>query len=100
MGRKIPAKSTPDGIRALNKDAIQKPEAAQKYLESKFGDHLDACIDAMTKLVKAYTAAELDQAAFGLYEQFRPDIPAGVKGWGAKGELKLNTIIRLAQRNR
>ncbi len=100
MGRQIPAKNTPDGIRALNKDAIQKPEAAQKYLESKFGDDLDACIDAMTKLARAYTAAELDQAAFGLYEQFRPEIPAGVKGWGAKGELKLDVIRQLARKKR
>jgi hypothetical protein len=95
MGRQIPATTTPDGVRALNKDAIQKPESAQKYLESKFGEHLDTCIDVMTKLVKAYPAGELDQEAFGLYERFRPDIPAGKKGWGAKGELKLDVIKRL-----
>ena len=32
---------------------------------------------------------ELAQRGFGLYEQFRPKIPEGVSGWGAKGELDL-----------
>ena len=31
-----------------------------------------------------------------LYEAFRPDIPAGVKGWGAAGNLKLDEIAALA----
>ena len=98
MGRQIPAANTPDGIRALNKDALQQPDASQRYIESKFGEHLDTCVTAMTKLAGAYPAAELDQAAFGLYEQFRPSVPAGAKGWGAKGELKLDTIRRLTAR--
>jgi hypothetical protein len=32
-----------------------------------------------------------------LYERFRPDIPAGKKGWGAKGDLDLRVIGRLAK---
>ena len=39
---------------------------------------------------------ELAQRGFGLYEQFRPKIPEGVSGWGAKGELDLDGIRRLA----
>lgn len=31
-------------------------------------------------------------AAFGLYERFRPDIPKGARGWGAKGTLDLGLI--------
>jgi hypothetical protein len=38
----------------------------------------------------------LAQEAFGLYEQFRPGIPEGVGGWGAKGELDLNRVRALA----
>lgn len=100
MGRQIPATHTTDGIRALNKAAIQKPEAAQKYLESKFGDHLESCFEAMSKLARAVPAEELDQRAFGLYEQFRPDVPAGAKGWGARGELKLDVMARLVKRTK
>ena len=30
-------------------------------------------------------------------ERFRPDIPAGKKGWGARGELDLGLVGRLAK---
>jgi hypothetical protein len=39
---------------------------------------------AMKKLAKAYKPKELADHAYSLYEHFRPDIPAGKKGWGAK----------------
>ena len=32
-----------------------------------------------------------------MYERFRPAIPEGVKGWGAKGELDLGLIRWLAK---
>jgi hypothetical protein len=35
---------------------------------------------------------ELNRIGFHLYEQFRPEVPEGVKGWGAKGELRLERI--------
>ena len=50
----------------------------------------------MTKLANAPKPAELAQRGFGLYEQFRPTIPEGVQGWGAKGELDLDRIRKLA----
>ena len=34
---------------------------------------------------------------YPLYERFRPAIPEGVKGWGAKGDLDLELIGRLAK---
>ncbi|MBV9811321.1 MAG: hypothetical protein JO326_01115 [Acetobacteraceae bacterium] len=30
---------------------------------------------------------ELNQVGFRLYERFRPEVPAGARGWGAKGVL-------------
>jgi hypothetical protein len=50
----------------------------------------------MTKLANALKPDELAQKGFGLYEQFRPVIPEGVQGWGAKGELDLGRILNLA----
>jgi hypothetical protein len=47
-------------------------------------------------LAKAYKPKELADKAFSLYEAFRPAIPAGKKGWGAKGDLDLGLIERLA----
>jgi hypothetical protein len=54
---------------------------------------------AMTELANALKPDELAQRGFGLYEQFWPVIPAGVQGWGAKGELYLGRISKLATEN-
>src|SRR5271169_3165422 len=39
---------------------------------------------------------QLSQNAFSLYERFRPAIPEGVTGWGAKGNLDIDHIRSLA----
>jgi hypothetical protein len=46
--------------------------------------------------VKEFKPTELAQKAFGLYEKFRPSIPEGVAGWGAKGTLDLARVRALA----
>jgi hypothetical protein len=51
----------------------------------------------MEKLAKAYTPKQLEKKAYDLYEKFRPEIPEGKKGWGAKGELDLGYIRSLAE---
>ena len=53
----------------------------------------------MQKLAKAFKPQELAQDAYPLYERFRPSIPEGVKGWGAKGDLDLGLIKRLVKEN-
>jgi hypothetical protein len=73
------------------------PHSAERYLEGKFGDDLEKVRSAMQRLAKSYAPKDLAGLAFSLYEQFRPSIPAGVKGWGAKGDLDLGLIGRLAQ---
>lgn len=35
---------------------------------------------------------ELSNRAFGMYEDFRPNIPSGQKGWGRKGQLRFETV--------
>jgi hypothetical protein len=97
-GRPVPAKTTKDGVRAVIGSSVIEPKAAQDYLESKFGEDLDATHRAMTKLAKLYRPKELAAVAFDLYEQFRPTIPEGVRGWGAKGELDLGLIASLAKK--
>ena len=52
---------------------------------------------AMQKLAKAYPPQELAERAYALYERFRPDIPAGKRGWGAKGDLDIGLIGRLTK---
>ncbi len=72
-------------------------EGAESYLETKFGDHLEAARAAMTTLAHAFRPRVLAAEAFFLYEAFRPAIPEGVKGWGAKGALDLRRIRSLAK---
>jgi len=95
-GRDVPAINTADGVRAVIKD---KPIAAQgvaTYLQSKFGDSLDTVRAAMRDLAKSFPPAQLAQQAFTLYEKFRPEIPPGKAGWGAKGTLDPDRIRSLA----
>lgn len=51
----------------------------------------------MTELANASKPDELAERGFGVYEQFRPVIPEGIQGWGAKGELDLGRIRKLAK---
>lgn len=96
LGRGVPAINTPKGLRAAVKGEAISPESVQTYLEQKFGENLDDARAAMEKLAKAYTPKQLEVKAYDLYEKFRPEIPEGTKGWGAKGELDLDYIRSLA----
>lgn len=97
LGRVVRAKRTDDGLRAMERGRPSNPDAVERYLLSKFGDALPAAREAMTALAAALVPAELATRAFGLYEQFRPNIPGGVRGWGAAGELDLAQIRALAK---
>jgi len=95
-GRPVPAKNTDDGIRAVSGRAVVTAESVEAYLETKFGDHLEAARAAMMTLANAYRPRELAAEAFALYEEFRPAVPEGMKGWGAKGVLDLRKIRSMA----
>jgi hypothetical protein len=94
-GRGVPVKNMEDGIRAVIKDKPIDPKKVEKYLSSKFGDDLDRARKAMEALAKSFKSGKLAEVAYSLYEQFRPDIPAGRRGWGAKGALDLDLIRSL-----
>lgn len=97
LGRGVPAVKTPQGLRAAIKGKPIHAESVESYLEQKFGEELDEARAAMEKLAKAYTPKQLESKAYDLYEKFRPEIPEGKKGWGAKGELDLDYIRSLAE---
>jgi len=50
----------------------------------------------MRDLAKAFRPEQLLTNAFRFYEKFRPAIPEGVRGWGAKGNLDIDRIRSLA----
>jgi len=94
-GRPIPAKTTEAGIRAVVGPEPIEPAKVEKYLESKFGADLELVREALRELAASYEPKELAEEAFGMYEQFRPQIAAGAKGWGQKGDLDLAVIRSL-----
>jgi hypothetical protein len=95
-GRRVPAMNTPDGVRAVLKNQPIDAKSVERYLESKFGESLGTARAAMRDLAKAFRPEQLSTNAFSLYEAFRPAIPAGVRGWGAKGNLDIDRIRSLA----
>ena len=99
-GRIVPALKTPDGLRAVKGGRPDDPASVQRYLESKFGDALGPAREAMVALAKSLPQEELAERAFALYEGFRPAIPAGTRGWGAKGVLDLDRVRSLAAQGR
>lgn len=98
VGRMIPAIQTEHGLRAAVNGEEIDPKSVARYLEKKFGAELGEVQAALETLAQAYTPPELKQRAYKLYEQFRPGIPEGVRGWGAAGELNLEHIRKLASK--
>lgn len=96
MGRPVPVVMTPRGARAVVGGSVIDPATVRRKLEQKFGDALPAVRGAMEKLAGAFEPPELAAAAYPLYERFRPTVPAGTKGWGARGQLDLDLIRSLA----
>lgn len=95
-GRSVLAINTTEGVRAVAKDKPIEAKGVERYLESKFGESLSTARAAMRDLAKAFRPEELSKNAFSLYERFRPAIPVGVTGWGAKGRLDIDRIRSLA----
>jgi len=96
MGRPIPAIRTGQGVRAVEGDRPIEPEGVERYLQGKFGEALESARRVMEELARTYPPEELGAKAFSLYENFRPCIQDGVRGWGAKGELDLDCIRSLS----
>ena len=92
LGRAVPVVRTPEGLRAVSKGKPGKPDRIEKYLAAKFGDRLGDARLAMIELAAAHEPADLRRRGFRLYEGFRPAVPAGESGWGAKGELDLRKV--------
>jgi hypothetical protein len=97
LGRAVPVLRTENGLRAVDKDQNPiAPTSVDKYLRSKFGERLPEVRGAMEKLARSRGSEALVKEAFQLYEAFRPEVPTGDSGWGAKGKLNLKTIQELA----
>ncbi len=94
-GQPVPAKRTPEGLRAVVKDAPISPAQVEKYLRNAFGESLPAVREAMESLASAFPVQEIQQVSLSLYERFRPSVPRGTGGWGKKGKLDLERVLEL-----
>jgi hypothetical protein len=96
LHRRVLVKKDRGGLRAVSRDAVIEPRAVERYLAGRFGDALPRVTAALERLAESRTPAALRHEAYALYERFRPDVPAGKRGWGATGVLDLARIDALA----
>jgi hypothetical protein len=96
MGRAVPVVKTPEGLRAASKGKPIDPASVERYLAGKFGEAYADARAAMASLAKSLPPQKLAAEAYRLYTEFRPEIPKGEAGWGAKGRLDLEKIRDLA----
>ncbi len=96
LGRAVPAVHTPAGLRAASKERRIAPASVERYLDGKFGETLPTVRKAMETLARSMPAETLAAEAFKPYEQFRREVPAGVRGWGVNGRLDMGRVLALA----
>lgn len=78
-------------------------KAKQKRVSKSEGDgervrNLGRLLGALRLLFDSWSSLgprEMDRKAFSWYASIRPDVQPGVAGWGAKGWLKLDSILQL-----
>jgi hypothetical protein len=98
LGRPVPIARTAQGVRAMIGGEVLNPQRIRRKLEQKLADAYPRVREAMEHVARSFRPPELATAAYGMYERFRPAIPAGTRGWGARGALDLNFIRSLAKR--
>lgn len=88
LGRAIRLTHDEDGVVMAEGGGKPAPAApVEAYIAKAFGGHLGEVRRAMEELAARYDPQELNRIGFRLYEQFRPEVPPDVRGWGAKGVL-------------
>jgi hypothetical protein len=99
-GFSIKAKHVNGDVRALDGGDPHKaadPKKTEQYLKRAFGDQYDDVLYALCVLAHSLPPDELDKQAYHLYEQIRPNVPAGERGWGHHGVLDLHRVLELAE---
>lgn len=97
LGREIPVSRSESGpLLAAYGDRPQSPASVRNYLARAFGDRLGEVRAAMEALAASLPPDELNRVGFRLYERFRPEVPDGAEGWGAKAVLDIGRIEEAA----
>ena len=100
LGKSVRLTHDADGVVLADAGGGKPAPAApvRACIAKAFGGHLAEVRRAMEALAGRLEPEELNRVGFRLYERFRPEVPADVKGWGAKGELDLAKIRKAAER--
>lgn len=88
-----------DGMVVVGEDTKKDNEEA---LKKKFGpDEYEKVKGVFENVLNSWKddMKGLDKRAFGFYELFRPNVAAGQKGWGRKGELNMSKIQEVARKD-
>jgi hypothetical protein len=89
-----------DGLAVVGSEGKGKP-GGEEALRKKFGEEqYVSAKEAFEEVLKSWKGEEdeLNRKAFGFYEQFRPEVKSGQKGWGRKGELDLDKVGSVVSR--
>jgi len=83
-----------DGLALVGSEQKGKP-SNEDHLKKKFGeDNYRIVCSTFKDALKSWVGnkEELNRRAFGFYENFRPSVSAGQRGWGRKGNLELGKV--------
>jgi hypothetical protein len=98
LRRDSPVLTATDGtLRAEDDGKPASDKSVATYIARAFGDRLGEARAAMDALAASLPPEELNRVGFRLYERFRPDVPEDAQGWGAKGELRVERIVGVAE---
>ncbi|MGO9897576.1 MAG: hypothetical protein ACLPX8_25590, partial [Bryobacteraceae bacterium] len=90
LGRDVRLAATEAGeLLAEDKGKPADPAAVRRHLRA-FGDRLGEVCAAMEAAAALLPPEELNRVGFRIYAGFRPEVPLGAEGWGAKGELQVS----------
>ncbi|MBC4017619.1 hypothetical protein [Siccirubricoccus deserti] len=94
LGKEVRLTHDADGVVLADAgDGTPAPAApVAAYIARAFGSRLAETREAMVALAARHAPQELNRIGFRLYEGFRPEVPEGVQGWGAKGVLRIERI--------
>lgn len=82
--KSTPKKKTAKALELEKEENVARLLGALRLLYESWAGHL--------------TTTELDRRAWGWYVAVRPDVESGPSGWGAKGHLKLASILALRRK--
>jgi hypothetical protein len=85
------------GGKAYVGEKVQSP--GEDALRKKYGEKYEVAKQAFEDALGGRKAGkELNDAAFKMYEEFRPTVGKGQKGWGRKAELDLDKVKEVVRR--